>query len=214
MLSNPKQRIAPLTPPYDDETAAALAEMRSEIALFRLFARRPLRAHGTHGWGRYYYSKDLALTIRQRELVIDRTTARLGASYEWGIHIGLFAGKAGLTEEQVTSVTYGSPSDDCWEDNDRAVIAAVDALLDTADIDDATWVNLVAAVGEEGAIDLLLLCGWYHSIAFVVRAIRLDPEPGMPTLQAQAHDGSDALPDVRPPDVPGNRSDNPLSRGD
>lgn len=32
----------------------------------------------------------VALTLRQRELIIDRTTAALcGADYEWGIHIAV-----------------------------------------------------------------------------------------------------------------------------
>ena len=31
------------------------------------------------------------LSLRQREIVIDRTTARLGCEYEWGVHIALFA---------------------------------------------------------------------------------------------------------------------------
>ena len=31
------------------------------------------------------------------------------------------------------------------------------------------------AAGEEGAIDALLLCGWYHAISYVARArLRLD----------------------------------------
>ena len=34
------------------------------------------------------------------------------------------------------------------------------------------------AVGEEGALDLLLLCGWYHAISFVARVTRLPGEEG------------------------------------
>jgi len=34
------------------------------------------------------------------------------------------------------------------------------------------------AAGEEGAVDLLLVCGWYHAISFVARALRLPLEPG------------------------------------
>jgi hypothetical protein len=35
-------------------------------------------------------------------------------------------------------------------------------------------------VGEEGAIDTLLICGWYHAISYVARATRLAPEPDAP----------------------------------
>ena len=165
MLRNSKQpRIAPAGPPYDEQTAAALAALGPPIALFRVFARRPDRARGVYGWGSYYLSRRAALTLRQRELVIGRTTARCGAGYEWAIHATLFADKAGL--------------DACWDEGDRAVIAAVDALCDRGDLDDGEWDALVRAAGEDGAVDLLLVCGWYHAISFVARALRLPLEPG------------------------------------
>src|SRR6201991_4624772 len=44
------------------------------------------------------------LTIRQREIVIDRVTASCGAEYEWGVHVAAFADKAGLTDEQIESL--------------------------------------------------------------------------------------------------------------
>jgi len=92
MLRNPKQpRVEPLTAPHDDATAAALAELGPPIALFGVFARRPDRARAIAQWGRYYLSRRVALTLRQREIIIDRTTALCGADYEWGIHIAVFA---------------------------------------------------------------------------------------------------------------------------
>lgn len=179
MPLNPKQpRIALPEPPYDDETRAALDRLGAELQLFRAFAARPDRAHGIAGWGGYYLSRQLALTVRQRELAIDRTTARCGATYEWLIHIELFAGKARLTEEQVRSLATGQPGDACWIDAaDRAVIAAADQLHEENDLDDDTWQRLVDAVGEDGALDVILLCGWYHAISYAVRALRLPFEP-------------------------------------
>ena len=179
MLRNSKQpRVAPAGPPYDAATAAALEALGPPIALFRVFARRPDRAMAIHGWGSYYLSRRTALTLRQRELIIDRTTARCGAGYEWAIHAALFGGKAGLDAAQLRSLAAGSASDACWAEEDRAVIAAVDALCDRGDLDDQEWAALVRAAGEEGAVDLLLVCGWYHAISFVARALRLPLEPG------------------------------------
>lgn len=184
MLRNEKQpRLALIEPPYDEKTRAGLAALGPPIALFRLLARRPERARAIHGWGRYYLSRQSALTLRHRELVIDRTTALCGAEYEWSIHIQAFADKAGLSLAEVRSITAGSPDDACWTDpRDRAVLRAVDALHATNDLDDAQWAALVRAAGEEGALDLLLVCGWYHAISFVVRAARLEPEPGTPAF--------------------------------
>jgi alkylhydroperoxidase family enzyme len=184
MLRNPKQpRVEPLTAPHDHATAAALAELGPPIALFGVFARRPDRARAIAQWGRYYLSRRVALTLRQREIIIDRTTALCGADYEWGIHIAVFASKAGLTDEQVRSLAIGQPSDPCWSDPaDAAVLRAVDEIHLTADLGDETWEGLRAAVGEEGAIDLLLIAGWYHAISYAARALRLTQEPGTQRL--------------------------------
>ena len=184
MLRNPNHpRVDLVEPPYDDDTAAALDALGPAIALFRAFARRPARARAIHGWGSYYLSRQCALSVRSRELVIDRTTALCGAEYEWGIHIALFAPKAGLTDAQIHSLTTGTAADACWTDPaDRAVITAVDALHTHNDLTDDEWTNLTTAVGPDGAIDLMLLSGWYHAISYVARATRLTPEPGTPTF--------------------------------
>jgi alkylhydroperoxidase family enzyme len=176
-------RIAPLEPPYDDAQRAVLDPLGPPIALFRVLARRPDLAIAVGGWGRYYLSRQSALSLRQRELVIDRVSARCGADYEWGVHVAVFADKVGLTEQQLRSLATGTARDDCWTDPaDRAVLAAVDQLHDTHDLDDPTWAALVDAVAEDGALDVLLVAGWYHAIAYAVRALRLPMELGAPRL--------------------------------
>ena len=45
------------------------------------------------------------LSLRRREPVIDCTTARLGCEYEWGVHITLFAQRAGLTEAEIAGLS-------------------------------------------------------------------------------------------------------------
>jgi alkylhydroperoxidase family enzyme len=183
----PRPRLSPVEPPFDDDTADALARLGPPLALFRLFARRPERARAIHGWGQYYLSRQSALSLRHRELVINRTTARCDAEYEWGIHVAAYATKAGLTDAQVTATATGGPDDPCWTEADRVVLRTVDALHEAHDLSDEQWDALQATVGDEGALDLLLICGWYHAISFVARVARLAPEPGAP-----------AFPDRRP----------------
>jgi alkylhydroperoxidase family enzyme len=181
-----RARIEPLEPPYDEDSAAALELLGPRIQLFRVFARRPELARGLAGWGHYYLSRRSALSLRHRELVIDRTTARCGADYEWGVHVAAYAAKAGLTEEQLTSLAGGSASDTCWADPaDRAVLAAVDELHATYDVSDGGWADLVDAVGEDAALEVTLLTGWYHAISFAVRALRLPLEPGTAPIRGR-----------------------------
>ena len=178
-------RIAPVQPPYSEAVDAALAPMTppgiAPIGLFRLFARNLPMTRAMQGWGGYELGRNLSLSLREREIVIDRTCARCGCEYEWGVHVMVFAERAALTRDQVASLTHGAPGDPCWSaDRERLLIAAVDSLHDTSDIDDALWAPLAAAFGEQQLLDLLLLCGWYHAIAFAARATRLPLEPGAP----------------------------------
>jgi alkylhydroperoxidase family enzyme len=178
-------RIAVLEPPYDREVEAQLAAMmpvgRPPIALFRMFARNLPMTRAMHGWGRYELGRDLTLGMREREIVIDRTSARCGCEYEWGVHALTFADRVGLTAAQLTSLVHGGPADSCWTDErERLLLRAVDALHDSGDIDDTLWAGLAAVFAEPQLLDLVLLCGWYHAVSFAARAARLPCEPGAP----------------------------------
>ncbi|MCZ4122747.1 carboxymuconolactone decarboxylase family protein [Streptomyces sp. H39-S7] len=184
-LKSKQPRMEPLSPPYDEEAGAALDLLGpSPIQLFRVWARRPELARSIANWGSFYFSRRSALTLRQRELVIDRTTALCGARYEWAVHVTSFADKAGLDAAQLDSLATGKPADACWDATDRAVLEAVDELPGTFDLTDETWASLTAVANEDVALELTLLCGWYHAISFAVRALRLPPEPGTESIAA------------------------------
>ena len=178
-------RLSPLEPPYEPGVEARLAAMMPPgtppIALFRTFVKNMPMAVAMDGWGRYELSKRLSLSLRDREIVIDRTTARCGCEYEWGVHVAFFAERTGLTGAQLTSLTYGDARDLCWEhERDRLLIEAADALHDTADVDGGLWPRLAAEFTETQLLDLFLLCGWYHAISFAANAARVPLEPAAP----------------------------------
>lgn len=180
-------RLAPLESPFDPEVGAQLSKMMPPgvppIALFRTFVRNLPMAEAMGTWGAYELSHNLSLTMREREIVIDRTCARCGCEYEWGVHVAFFAERAGLDQNQIVSLTTGGAGDDCWsEERDRLLINAVDALHDHADISDALWQALANVFSDANLLDLLLLAGWYHAICFVARSARVSLEPGAPTF--------------------------------
>ncbi len=178
-------RLQPLEPPYEPDVEAWLSAMMPPgtppILLFRTFVKNMPMAAAMDGWGRYELSKRLSLSLRDREIVIDRTTARCGCEYEWGVHVAFFAERAGLSGPQISSLTCGDASDACWQhDRDRLLIEAVDALHDHADVADGLWRRLAAQFSEAQLLDLLLLCGWYHAISFAANAARVPLEDGVP----------------------------------
>lgn len=178
-------RIDPHHPPYDGDVAARLEAMMPPgvppIGLFRTFVRNLPMATAMGGWGAYELSKRLSLTMRDREIVIDRTCARCRCEYEWGVHVAFFAERVGLGHDQITSITHGRPADPCWTDErDRVLIEAADALHDGADIDDDLWRRLRAHLSEQQTLDLFMLAGWYHAISYAANGARVELEPGAP----------------------------------
>jgi alkylhydroperoxidase family enzyme len=178
-------RIAPLSPPYSPEASQRLEAMMPPgippILLFRTFARNLPMASAMGRWGAYELSKDLKLSMRDREIVIDRTCARCRCEYEWGVHIAFFAEKVHLTAAQQTSLTFGDSTDSCWTtDRDRVLIEAVDAMHDTGNVDDELYARLTISLSDEEILDLTMLCGWYHAISFTANVAQVALESGAP----------------------------------
>lgn len=178
-------RIRALDPPYEPQVASCLAAMmppgQPPIRLFRTLARNLTMTEAMRGWGAYELGHVLSLSMREREIVIDRTCARCGCEYEWGVHTAFFAERVKLTPPQVFSLVQGSAEDACWSaERERLLIETVDALHDTSTVDDVLWSQLAEAFDDAELLDLLMLCGWYHAISFTANAAGVDREGGAP----------------------------------
>ena len=171
-------RIAPATAPYPEDIQARLDALMppgtSPLVLFRVLARDPRLFWRFMGGGLLDKGH---LTLRQREIVIDRVTARCGSEYEWGVHIAFFAERADLDAAQQRSLVRGGPSDACWGAEDALLIRFCDALHADCDVDDALWAELRARFSEEAMLELLLLAGFYRTVSYLTKALRLPLEP-------------------------------------
>ena len=170
-------RIVPAEPPYDPQIAAALERIMppgvTPLVLFRTMARSP-RVFGKMFAGGLLDKGPLSL--RQREIVIDRTTARLGCEYEWGVHIAFFAKPAGFTPEQSAATVTGASDASCWTVEEQALIALVDDLVDRRTIGDDTWRGLGARFDATQILEAIALVGYYHTISFLCRGLELPLE--------------------------------------
>ncbi|MEB4208415.1 carboxymuconolactone decarboxylase family protein [Mycobacterium sp. 94-17] len=120
------------------------------------------------------------LSIRQREIVIDRVTAQCGAEYEWGVHVSAYAAKAGLDSPQIASLLRGDSGDDQWSDEDRVLVRLCDSLHESCIVDDNLWESLKRYHSDEAIIELLMLAGFYRMVSYLVNGLRLPLEPGTP----------------------------------
>jgi alkylhydroperoxidase family enzyme len=174
-------RIAPLEPPYAPELAERLQRITppgapEPLKLFRVLARHPELTDRMRVWGGLFLGKQSTLPLRDREVVIDRTCARCGAEYEWGVHVAAFAEAAGLTPTQVESLAEVPADLSPLPPRDALLVRLVDALHDEHDVGDALWRELAQQWDERQLIELVMLCGWYHAISFVCVAARVPLE--------------------------------------
>ena len=116
------------------------------------------------------------LTLREREIVIDRTTARCGSEYEWGVHVAFFGRRVGLTAGQLASLVHGGPDDACWTPGEALLVRLCDELHETATVSDGLWAALRAERSEEAMLELLMLAGAYRMVSYLTNALRLPLE--------------------------------------
>ena len=170
-------RIAPSEPPYAAPVQASFDRvMRGAppLLLFRCVARNPrvlerMMAGGLLDRG--------SISLRLRELIILRTTARCGAEYEWGVHVAVYGGAAGWTPAELAATRVVPADAAAWSREEALAIALADALHERQDIDDALWGELQAAYADEQLIEMIMLAGLYHAVSFLCRGLRLPPEP-------------------------------------
>ncbi len=170
-------RIAPLTKPYPPEFDArmkALMRGAEPLVLFTTLATNE-RAW-TKFSGGSLLDKASPLSMRQREIVIDRTTAKCGNEYEWGVHIAGFAPHVGLTEPQIYATVHGAADDPAWPADEAVLIGTVDALLDHKKLTDAEWAALRAHVDEAQALEIVQLVAFYHGVSLICGALDLPLE--------------------------------------
>jgi alkylhydroperoxidase family enzyme len=115
------------------------------------------------------------LSPRDRELLILRTADRCGAAYEWAHHL-VFAADAGLTSEEVARVRAGADADG-WTELESALVRSADELHDECEISASTWSVLSAHYDQEQLIEVPMVVGHYHMVAFAARSFGVTIEP-------------------------------------
>jgi alkylhydroperoxidase family enzyme len=171
-------RVEPVAEPYPAELQAVFDKIMpagvAPLALFTTLARVPriyerFRAGGLLDRG--------PVSMRHREIVIDRTCARCRCAYEWGVHVAFFGDRVGLTPEQRRATVHGDAGDPVWSDEERLLIRLVDELHDSSDISDGLWEGLKSAFSVEQIFEMIALVGFYHTVSFFSNGLRLRAEP-------------------------------------
>ena len=150
-----------------------------EYNIFSTLARHPDLFRSWLGFGGYLLVGG-ALPPRDRELMILRTAVRCRSSYEWGQHVRISL-RMGIERETIDRVLDG-PGAAGWPDHESTLMRAVDELHDNARISDSTWDALADHYDERQLIELAMLIGQYHMVAFALNSLGVELDEGLEPL--------------------------------
>lgn len=170
--------LTPVEEPYAPEVAQILSTYPQRdgyiLKLFRVFA------HSTRFLKKgvaNLLDRESPLPMRLREIVILRVTANNDCEYEWGVHVAAFGEHVKFTPEQIQATRLGDHTAACWSGEESLLIQVVDELCATGRVQDETFSRFQQAFSVEQQLEILALCGNYHTVSFVANTARLDGEP-------------------------------------
>ncbi len=154
----------------------------TELNIFATLARHPKllkRWSAFAGWLLYGGT----LPARERELLILRAGYLCRAGYEWGQHVQI-AKVAGLDDDEIARVAEG-PEARGWSDGDALLLRAADELHADSRISDPTWSGLAERWDDQQLIEVCMVVGQYHLVAFTLNSLGVEPESDdLPRLPA------------------------------
>jgi alkylhydroperoxidase family enzyme len=171
-------RITPLEAPFSPEIQKQFDTIMppgvDPLILFRTVAT------SERAWSKFRGGSLLdrgPLSLREREIAIDRTCARAGCEYEWGVHITFFAEKAGFDDAQIRATVLEGSDASCWTEEEQVLIAAIDALHERATLSDSEHSILLRYYSDDQILEIIQVCGFYRMVSYMANALKLPLEP-------------------------------------
>ncbi|GAA1619401.1 carboxymuconolactone decarboxylase family protein [Kribbella sancticallisti] len=154
---------------------AAVPE-KEPLQLFRTLAVHPDLARSMGRLGALLLERP-RLDPREREIVIARVTALVGAEYEWGVHAVVFGRPLGLTEAQLAATVRGAADDPVWSPRERLLVRLADDLHDGRHVSDEFWAQLHSQWSDDQLLELIVVVGWYRVISQLLVSTGVELEP-------------------------------------
>jgi 4-carboxymuconolactone decarboxylase len=118
------------------------------------------------------------LPDRDRELLVLRVAWLTRCRFEWAYHEPL-ARQIGMSDGEIEGIVTG-PDAPCWNELDATLLRAVDELMADSVIGDATWSVLRDAYDHLQLIEIPVVVGQYHLVAYFNNSIGVEPDPTLP----------------------------------
>ncbi|GAB1264874.1 carboxymuconolactone decarboxylase family protein [Aurantivibrio infirmus] len=179
-----KARIQPRPEPWPSAIAETLSSYpQGKDGLIRLF-RTLAHSHRTlarmgHGM---VLDKESPLSIKQREILILKVSALCQCPYEWGIHVKVFTPFSGLNEAQIANTCVPEIDRTLWSKAESLLLTLADEIHRTNTVNDQTWEKMREHWDTEQIMEIIFICGFYHTIAYFNNVLQIEQEDGAPTF--------------------------------
>lgn len=187
-----KPRIEPVA---DDELTSeqssiveGLNDAAKNLNIFRTSLRAPTLFKSIMVWSNYLGSKQTnAVPLREKELIVLRTSYLCKCGYEWSHHAYL-ALKAGLTQDEVDALRDAKPDHE-WGRQDQALVDMCEQLVKDQFVRDETWKELEQFFSQKQLMDAVYTCAHYTMASATANAFGIQIDKGVPLDEGLTHYG-------------------------
>ena len=166
-----REALAALQPPHPRHQRPVTENRPKALNVLGTMAHHPALARAFFTFNGHILMST-TLTERERELLVMRVAAVRKCGYEWAQHL-FMARDVGLTDEEIGRIAYG-PDAPFWGELDRAMLRAVDELVDDGAISASTWGELSGHLDTQQLLDVIFTVGAYDTLARMFSSLELE----------------------------------------
>jgi 4-carboxymuconolactone decarboxylase len=175
----PEQEWSDELRPILDATPPGFDVRLGDNNIFPTLARHPELFRAWLPFGGFLLGRGV-LGARERELLILRTGFNCSSDYEWGQHARI-AESLGIAREEIVRVAEG-PDAAGWSRDDATLLRAADELHQQSRIADDTWAALAESHDDRALLEIAMLVGHYHMVAFALNSAGVELDAGLSGL--------------------------------
>jgi 4-carboxymuconolactone decarboxylase len=147
----------------------------SKSNVIMMLARHPDLARAWLTYNKQLLTQPL-IPARLREIAILRVAAIHRSEYEWVQHV-MLAKRVGMVDSEIAAIRAGDYGDR-FDELESFTLAAVDQMLTTHAVDDATWAGLARHLDQKQLLELMFVIGTYSLLSLVFNATGIELEAG------------------------------------
>ncbi|KAF7591038.1 hypothetical protein BBP40_002056 [Aspergillus hancockii] len=169
--------------PYPDFRTQHASSKHSTINVLKLLSYSTATVDHWANVGNAQF-KHLALSDRDRELVILLSTAKFQSTYEWTHHIPIST-KAGVTPEQRSEIKKAGKQSKYFSNRsfssatgfsvkDQVLLTFVETIIEHPEVSDELWARIRGSFSDREIVEIISLQGFYYTFSRLTTVLNVE----------------------------------------